>query len=149
MKGGSPQLVAVKQGETVSTEDIRSSRCRPGRRRALQRSHAFASAAMEGAGKMVDDEELRAAMAERGLGTRFSRARAQIIEGLISEQYIHRDGRELIPSAKAFARSRCSRARASPADFAGTDRRLGIQARADEHGPPSRSLHERDRRDDA
>ena len=57
--------------------------------------------AMEGAGKMVDDEELRAAMAERGLGT--PATRAQIIEGLISEQYIHRDGRELIPSAKAFS----------------------------------------------
>jgi len=56
---------------------------------------------MEGAGKMVDDEELRAAMAERGLGT--PATRAQIIEGLISEQYIHREGRELIPSAKAFS----------------------------------------------
>jgi len=57
--------------------------------------------AMEGAGKMVDDEELRAAMAERGLGT--PATRAQIIEGLIAEQYLHREGRELIPSAKAFS----------------------------------------------
>jgi DNA topoisomerase III len=57
--------------------------------------------AMEGAGKMVDDEELRAAMADRGLGT--PATRAQIIEGLIAEQYLHREGRELIPSAKAFS----------------------------------------------
>jgi len=56
---------------------------------------------MEGAGKMVDDEELRAAMAERGLGT--PATRAQIIEGLIAEQYLYREGRELIPSAKAFS----------------------------------------------
>ena len=44
---------------------------------------------MEGAGKMVDDDELRAAMAG-GLGT--PATRAQIIENLIGEQYIHREG---------------------------------------------------------
>jgi DNA topoisomerase-3 len=56
---------------------------------------------MEGAGKMVDDEELRAAMAGRGLGT--PATRAQIIENLISETYIHREGKELAPTAKAFS----------------------------------------------
>ncbi len=56
---------------------------------------------MEGAGKMVDDEELRAAMAGRGLGT--PATRAQIIENLIGETYMHREGRELIPTAKAFS----------------------------------------------
>jgi DNA topoisomerase-3 len=98
-EGGSPQLVAVKQGETVSTEDIvvKSLQTKPPARF----NEATLLSAMEGAGKMVDDEELRAAMAERGLGT--PATRAQIIEGLISEQYIHRDGRELIPSAKAFS----------------------------------------------
>jgi DNA topoisomerase-3 len=49
---------------------------------------------MEGAGKMVDDEELKAAMAGRGLGT--PATRAQIIENLIGEQYMLREGRELI-----------------------------------------------------
>ncbi|MCX7898333.1 MAG: DNA topoisomerase III [Rhodocyclaceae bacterium] len=57
-------------------------------------------AAMEGAGKFVEDEELRAAMAERGLGT--PATRAQIIEGLIEEGYVHREGKELVPTAKAF-----------------------------------------------
>ena len=97
--GGSPQLVPVKQGETVSTEDIllKSLQTKPPARF----NEATLLSAMEGAGKMVDDEELRAAMAERGLGT--PATRAQTIEGLISEQYIHRDGRELIPSAKAFS----------------------------------------------
>jgi DNA topoisomerase-3 len=56
---------------------------------------------MEGAGKMVDDEELRAAMAGRGLGT--PATRAQIIENLLGEQYLHREGRELQPTAKAFS----------------------------------------------
>ena len=98
-EGGGPQLVAVKQGETVSTEDIvvKSLQTKPPARF----NEATLLSAMEGAGKMVDDEELRAAMAERGLGT--PATRAQIIEGLISEQYIHREGRELIPSAKAFS----------------------------------------------
>jgi DNA topoisomerase-3 len=56
--------------------------------------------AMEGAGKLVDDEELREAMAERGLGT--PATRAATIEGLIAEEYLHRNGRELQPTAKAF-----------------------------------------------
>ncbi|MFZ5805872.1 MAG: DNA topoisomerase III [Verrucomicrobiota bacterium] len=56
--------------------------------------------AMEGAGKLVDDEELRHAMASKGLGT--PATRAAIIEGLIFENYIVRDGRELVPTAKAF-----------------------------------------------
>ena len=57
--------------------------------------------AMEGAGKLVDDEELREAMREKGLGT--PATRAAIIEGLILEEYLHRDGRELQPTPKAFS----------------------------------------------
>ena len=49
--------------------------------------------AMEGAGKLVEDEELREAMREKGLGT--PATRAQIIEGLISERYVYREGKEL------------------------------------------------------
>jgi DNA topoisomerase III len=56
--------------------------------------------AMEGAGKLIDDDELREAMAEKGLGT--PATRAQVIEGLLLEKYIFRDGRELVPTAKAF-----------------------------------------------
>ncbi len=57
--------------------------------------------AMEGAGKLVEDEELREAMSERGLGT--PATRAATIEGLIAEEYLHRNGRELQPTAKAFS----------------------------------------------
>jgi DNA topoisomerase-3 len=62
-------------------------------------SEATLLSAMEGAGKLIEDEELRAAMKEKGLGT--PATRAAIIEGLIFEKYVHREGRELIPTAKA------------------------------------------------
>ncbi|WP_216796290.1 DNA topoisomerase III [Candidatus Vallotia tarda] len=56
--------------------------------------------AMEGAGKLVEDDELREAMATKGLGT--PATRAAIIEGLLSEKYMLREGRDLIPTTKAF-----------------------------------------------
>lgn len=56
--------------------------------------------AMEGAGKLIEDDELREAMAQKGLGT--PATRAAIIEGLLAEKYLNREGRELIPTAKAF-----------------------------------------------
>jgi DNA topoisomerase-3 len=55
---------------------------------------------MEGAGKLIDDDELREAMAEKGLGT--PATRAAIIEGLLIEKYMLPRGRDLIPTAKAF-----------------------------------------------
>jgi DNA topoisomerase-3 len=57
--------------------------------------------AMEGAGKLVEDDELRAAMEAKGLGT--PATRAATIEGLIREEYLNRDGRELVPTPKAFS----------------------------------------------
>ena len=57
--------------------------------------------AMEGAGKLVDDEELREAMSANGLGT--PATRAAIIEGLIYQEYVRRQGRELIATAKGLA----------------------------------------------
>jgi DNA topoisomerase III len=57
--------------------------------------------AMEGAGKLVEDDELREAMAAKGLGT--PATRAATIEGLIREEYVTRDGRELVPTPKAFS----------------------------------------------
>jgi DNA topoisomerase-3 len=57
--------------------------------------------AMEGAGKLVEDDELRDAMGAKGLGT--PATRAATIEGLIREEYVHRNGRELVPTPKAFS----------------------------------------------
>ena len=56
---------------------------------------------MEGAGKLIEDEDLREAMRDKGLGT--PATRAQIIEGLIYERYVARNLRELQPTAKAFS----------------------------------------------
>ncbi len=55
--------------------------------------------AMEGAGKLIDDEEHAEAMKERGLGT--PATRADTIDGLINQKYIERTHRDLVPTAKA------------------------------------------------
>src|SRR5438270_62663 len=57
--------------------------------------------AMEGAGKLVEDDDMRAAMEAKGLGT--PATRAATIEGLIREEYVNREGRELVPTPKAFS----------------------------------------------
>ncbi|MES2245886.1 MAG: DNA topoisomerase III [Pseudomonadota bacterium] len=92
------RLVPVKPGEIVNTEsaDLKGLKTRPPARY----SEATLLGAMEGAGKTIDDDELREAMQEKGLGT--PATRAATIEGLIAEKYMLREGRELIPTAKAF-----------------------------------------------
>lgn len=91
-------LVPVKPGELVRTEsvDVNALKTKPPARY----TEATLLSAMEGAGKLIDDDELREAMQEKGLGT--PATRAAIIEGLLMEKYMHREGRELIPTAKAF-----------------------------------------------
>ena len=94
-----PSLVPVKAGETVKTEkiEVEANVTKPPARY----SEATLLGAMEGAGKLIDDEELREAMSDKGLGT--TATRATIIEGLLWEKYITRNGRELQPMAKAFS----------------------------------------------
>ncbi|MCZ4313377.1 DNA topoisomerase III [Comamonadaceae bacterium G21597-S1] len=91
-------LVPVQPGEQVLAESVNAKglQTRPPPRY----SEATLLGAMEGAGKTIEDDELRAAMHEKGLGT--PATRSSIIEGLIVEKYILREGRELIPTAKAF-----------------------------------------------
>jgi DNA topoisomerase III len=91
-------LVPVAKGEKVKTDKITANGLvtKPPARY----SEATLLSAMEGAGKLVDDEDLREAMAGKGLGT--PATRAAIIEGLLNEKYLIREGRELIPTAKAF-----------------------------------------------
>jgi DNA topoisomerase III len=57
--------------------------------------------AMESAGKLIEDEELREAMAARGLGT--PATRAAIIEGLVYDEYIGREGKDLIATSKGIS----------------------------------------------
>jgi len=96
-QGEEGALVAVAEGERVRTEAVeaRGLATRPPARY----TEATLLSAMESAGKRVDDEALREAMSERGLGT--PATRAAIIEGLLNEAYLRREGRELVPSAKA------------------------------------------------
>ncbi len=94
-----PTLAPVQSGETVQTTsvEVKGLQTKPPARY----TEATLLSAMEGAGKMVEDDELREAMAERGLGT--PATRAAIIEGLLSEEYLLRQVRELVPTAKAFS----------------------------------------------
>ena len=91
-------LVAVAPNEKVTGDpvDPKGLKTKPPARY----SEATLLGAMENAGKTVDDDELREAMGEKGLGT--PATRSSIIEGLIAEKYMLREGRELIPTAKAF-----------------------------------------------
>ena len=91
-------LVAVAPGEQVLAEHVDVNPLKT--KAAARYTEATLLSAMEGAGKLIDDEELREAMQEKGLGT--PATRAATIEGLIYEKYIHRDGRDLVPGAKAF-----------------------------------------------
>ncbi|MDR3402861.1 MAG: DNA topoisomerase III [Chthoniobacter sp.] len=92
-------ICAITAGETAKTEaiEVKENVTKPPPRY----NEGTLLSAMEGAGKLVDDEELREAMAERGLGT--PATRAQTIEGLIFEGYLLRQGRDLIVTAKGIS----------------------------------------------
>ena len=91
-------LPAVQRGERVEIVrvEINTEQSRP----PVRYNEGTILSAMEGAGKLVDDEELRDAMKEKGLGT--PATRASIIETLISAHYLTRQGKELQPTAKAI-----------------------------------------------
>lgn len=90
-------LVPVAPGETVMTDKVTVDELAT--KPPARYTEATLLSAMEGAGKLVDDE-LREAMKGKGLGT--PATRAAIIEGLLGEKYLLREGRELIPTPKAF-----------------------------------------------
>ncbi|CAG2132410.1 DNA topoisomerase 3 [Cupriavidus yeoncheonensis] len=91
-------LVPVARDEKVKTDKVESVGLTT--KPPARYNEATLLSAMEGAGKLVDDDALREAMAGKGLGT--PATRAAIIEGLLTEKYLVREGRELIPTAKAF-----------------------------------------------
>ncbi len=97
-EGVNQQLPRLEQGEDVETRKIGSARkeTKPPRRY----SDASLLGAMETAGKLVDDEELREAMKESGIGT--PATRAAIIERLIQVGYVERDARSLVASEKGL-----------------------------------------------
>lgn len=97
-EGGDQQLPKLTQGENVGVLDVASEEkiTQPPRRY----SDASLLAAMETAGKLVDDEELREAMKDSGIGT--PATRAAIIERLIDVGYVERDGRSLVCTEKGL-----------------------------------------------
>lgn len=102
-QGSGPQesdklLDIIPEGSDVHCKEIskEKSETRPPPRF----NEATLLSAMEHSGKFVEDEELAEAMKESGLGT--PATRAAIIEKLIKEKYIVREGRELTPTGKAF-----------------------------------------------
>ena len=104
------QTVPVESGEAIRTEkvDVLGFQTKP----PPHYSEATLLSSMEGAGKLVEDEHLREAMGKKGLGT--PATRATIIEGLLAEKYLQRDGRDLLAMPKAFALIELLRATGMP-----------------------------------
>ncbi len=94
-----PSLAPVRPGEQVATQEVKveENQTKPPPRF----TEATLLSAMEGAGKLVEDEELREAMSAKGLGT--PATRAAIIEGLIYEKYVQRMQRDLQATAKGIS----------------------------------------------
>src|SRR5215210_3932523 len=92
------QLPKLERGEAVATRDVAAAEkeTKPPRRY----SDASLLGAMETAGKLVDDDELREAMKDSGIGT--PATRAAIIERLIDVGYIEREGRALHATEKGM-----------------------------------------------
>lgn len=95
---GKDELCQVSEGEDAQVEEIsvKEDETKPPARY----NEATLLSAMEGAGKLIEDEELREAMADRGLGT--PATRAATIEALIRQKYIARDGREIHVTASGL-----------------------------------------------
>ncbi len=97
-EGVDQQLPRLEDGESVQTIEIAGDRkeTKPPRRY----SDASLLGAMETAGKLVDDDELREAMKDSGIGT--PATRAAIIERLITVGYVERDARALVATEKGL-----------------------------------------------
>ncbi|MEM8866921.1 MAG: DNA topoisomerase 3 [Verrucomicrobiota bacterium] len=92
------ELVAVDPGENAKVDSIQAED--KATRPPARFTESTLLAAMEGAGKLIDDDEMREAMAERGLGT--PATRAATIEGLLRQKYIAREGRDLNVTGKGL-----------------------------------------------
>ena len=97
-EGRDQQLPKLELDETVQTRDVSAAEkeTQPPRRY----SDASLLGAMETAGRLVDDDEMREAMKESGIGT--PATRASIIERLIDVGYVERDARSLVATEKGL-----------------------------------------------
>jgi len=104
VEDGSPDSRALpaldpKDGSPAAAKTVSAQLHEEATRPPPRYTEATLLSAMEGAGKLVDDEELAEAMKERGLGT--PATRADTIDGLINARYMERQQRELVPTPKA------------------------------------------------
>jgi DNA topoisomerase III len=97
-EGREQQLPKLEQGERAAVEQVDSEakETKPPRRY----TDGSLVTVMETAGKLVDDEELREAMKDSGIGT--PATRAAIIERLIQVGYLERDARALVVTEKGM-----------------------------------------------
>ncbi len=97
-EGEGGELPDLKQGQAVTcvAAESEAKETKPPPRY----TEATLLSAMETAGKLIDDEELREALKDRGLGT--PATRAETIETLIRREYIERAGRDLQPTPKGL-----------------------------------------------
>src|SRR5947199_186267 len=134
----SQTLPKLERGEAVATLEVGAEEkvTKPPRRY----SDASLLAAMETAGKLVDDDELREAMKDSGIGT--PATRAAIIERLIDVGYIEREGRALVCTEKGLnvIRLLADHPLTSPGLTGDWDRRLALI----EQGTDSRDRFMRD-----
>jgi len=94
----SAELPPLEQGQAIkcAKAEVEAKETKPPPRY----TEATLLSAMETAGKLIDDEELREAMKESGLGT--PATRAETIETLIRREYIERGGKDLMPTPKGL-----------------------------------------------
>src|SRR5436309_4839729 len=92
------EIPSLQEGQTVRciAAEIEEKMTRPPPRY----TEATLLSAMETAGKLIDDEELREAMKESGLGT--PATRAETIETLIRREYIERVGKDFQATPKGI-----------------------------------------------
>ena len=97
-EGSDQRLPKLEQGEAATVREVKLERkeTKPPQRY----NDGSLLTTMETAGKLVDDEELREAMQENGIGT--PATRAAIIERLLQVGYIERDGRALVVTEKGL-----------------------------------------------
>jgi DNA topoisomerase III len=129
-EGADQQLPRLERGEPVTTREAEAleKETKPPRRY----TDASLLGAMETAGKLVDDDELREAMKDSGIGT--PATRAAIIERLIDVGYVEREARALVATEKGLNVIRLlgDHALTSPALTGDWERRLGNIERGEE-----------------
>lgn len=94
----SPPLPKIAPSEVVKTLSVVSHALKT--KPPVRFNEATLLSAMENAGKSIEDEALREAMKERGLGT--PATRAATIEKLLAVGYISREGKQVVPTTKGI-----------------------------------------------